>query len=248
MDSSFVKAIQDGKEVKVIEIDDRKYSTASLVPVEDPIASPIKTTTLSGIVDFLKMNRDGAVPADCFVHVQNPRQVTVTTKIVGKFRKRENLIEATYGLPTFEFGKYKDMDTFITQLQALFVENQPLIDIVAFVSSISQVGSVGVDDDGISQEVTRKVGITRKEKSPVKNPIVLTPRRIFPEAKQVASPFILRVKGSEDEIEAALFEADGGQWQVDAALNIKEFLDEQLNGKPNEQDKDGNTSSWKIIV
>src|SRR5437870_4623366 len=78
--------------------------------------------------------------------------------------------------------------------------------------------------DGFSQTVTVKAGITRVEKAIVPNPVTLIPFRTFREVEQPSSSFILRLTGGEKP-KAALFEADGGQWKLEAIKNIKAFFD-----------------------
>ena len=59
----------------------------------------------------------------------------------------------------------------------------------------------------------------------VPNPVTLAPYRTFLEVEQPASKFIFRIKEGG---QLALFEADGGAWQHEAILNIKNYLIEQL--------------------
>jgi len=62
------------------------------------------------------------------------------------------------------------------------------------------------------------------------NPIRLRPYRTFREIEQPASLFVLRLqKGRDGELpRAALFEADGGQWKLEACQAIKHWLDMEL--------------------
>ena len=55
----------------------------------------------------------------------------------------------------------------------------------------------------------------------------LTPLRTFYEVEQPTSPFVLRFN---EDAEAALFEGDGGAWQLRAVENIKNWLTAQLIG------------------
>lgn len=66
------------------------------------------------------------------------------------------------------------------------------------------------------------------------NPVELAPFRTFIEVNQVVSPFIFRARTAKEDrsdsskvtdIEFALFEADGGAWEIEAKQRIKEYLE-----------------------
>jgi len=89
---------------------------------------------------------------------------------------------------------------------------------------------VKVLDDGITQQVQAKMGV-RIENVQLPNPIRLAPYRTFTQIEQPASAFVFRLKksaGSGEGPTAALFDADGGNWQNDAIMNIKEWLITEL--------------------
>ena len=61
------------------------------------------------------------------------------------------------------------------------------------------------------------------------NPCVLRPIRTFTEVKQPKSAFVFRMEqGSNETVNAALFEADGGAWKIEAMENIKDYLRAEL--------------------
>ena len=81
-------------------------------------------------------------------------------------------------------------------------------------------------DDKFSQTLQIKEGIVRKANVEVKNPVSLGPFRTFREIQQPESNFVLRYKNLKGDtgIAAALFEGDGGRWQLDAIALIKGWL------------------------
>lgn len=64
----------------------------------------------------------------------------------------------------------------------------------------------------------------------VPNPVTLAPYRTFVEVKQPESKFVFRMRKSEEGPQAALFEADGGAWKIEAMQRVKEFLEDKLVG------------------
>jgi hypothetical protein len=87
-------------------------------------------------------------------------------------------------------------------------------------------------DDGVSQQVTGKVGINKLADIPVPNPVVLKPFRTFIEVEQPASKFIFRLHEGRTGLEAALFEGDGGAWKREAMLTVKYYLEDALKDVP----------------
>jgi hypothetical protein len=93
-------------------------------------------------------------------------------------------------------------------------------------------------DDGVTQQVTTRKGLAfGVENTPVPRIVTLMPYRTFAEVDQPASTFILRLKQGQREGEppqAALFEADGGRWKLEAIQSIREYLDDRLNIEPDD--------------
>jgi len=83
-------------------------------------------------------------------------------------------------------------------------------------------------DDGVSQQATVKSGVTSVVDVKVPNPVLLKPFRTFAEAEQPESKFIFRLRKDDAGVTAALFEADGGAWKVQAIQNIADYLNEHL--------------------
>src|SRR5690606_11961476 len=91
--------------------------------------------------------------------------------------------------------------------------------------------SVGTSDDGVTQKVEVKAGISMVGMAEVPNPVTLAPYRTFHDVTQPESPFVLRVKMEGERAFAALFEADGGRWQQTAVQEIAAWLEKELKGK-----------------
>ena len=85
----------------------------------------------------------------------------------------------------------------------------------------------------MTQKATVKTGIASKSDAIVPNPVKLRPYRTFLEVEQPVSEFIFRMKQDKyDGINCAIFEADGGAWQMAATRAIKEYLEFELSGFP----------------
>ena len=82
-------------------------------------------------------------------------------------------------------------------------------------------------DDGLSQTIQVRTGITTRAKVKIENPLSLKPYRTFREVEQPESLFIFRLK-NQNGLHCALYESDGGAWKLEAIKNIKAHLAGEL--------------------
>lgn len=90
-----------------------------------------------------------------------------------------------------------------------------------------------VSDDGLTQTINVRAGITRVGEVDVPNPVTLRPFRTFPEIEQPASQYVLRLRSGGKgggPPECALFGVDSGLWEIEAIALIKSWLQERLPG------------------
>lgn len=230
-------------DVKVLEVEGREYSTEPLHPVREPRIEGFETSTLTSIIDYITQNPD-KLDVETIIHIKSPTEVVLKTERHGKFEQRETLIIAEALIPELDFGKWMSAEQFIIELQAKFaefvMENEDGSLVVTFgdrAALLKCVGNVRSDvvrthgDDGISQKVEVKQGITMVGEAIVPNPVTLAPFRTFPEIDQVESEFIFRMREGRDGIEMALFEADGGAWQQETIQRIKNYFIKKLEGE-----------------
>jgi hypothetical protein len=210
------------------EINGRQYTNGpgGIKPLTLPKVRPLVINTLTGIVDY-------APTPDTMVHVVGPTSVNLIEKSFGPegWLTRQTFIEAVHESPAFAFGRWMDQETFIINLQAMFVQDENTAAILKVVGNIKDEAVAQHTDDGITQSVVAKAGISRVEQVAVPNPVTLRPYRTFMEIEQPASTFILRMKGGKGELPyCALFEADGCMWKLEAIKRIKNWFAMQLEG------------------
>lgn len=204
------------------EIEGQIYSDKPLHLVIEPKPAHLVVRNLSGLVDYLKSNYDDLPPV--LVHVESPTEVSV----YGSFSRdwsRNHYIMASALLPSIPFGRFLDMESFNILLQSCFVPNEDRSNVLRIVGNVKEENVTSVGDDGISQQVTAKTGIATVENVIVPNPVLLKPYRTFVEVAQPESEFVFRMRSGP---EAALFEADGGSWKLEAIQRIKDYLAEEL--------------------
>lgn len=153
--------------------------------------------------------------------VESPTLISVSTPPDPITAYREMVIQANCNVTQFPFGRYMELEDFIIKVQCMFSNSPIKNQLIAHVSSICDEQIVTNTDDGISQSVVRKDSVGRKERAEMSPMLVLHPMRTFPEIDQPASMFLLRIQKGPT---AALFEADGGQWEADACKAIAAYL------------------------
>lgn len=108
------------------------------------------------------------------------------------------------------------------------VDAQDRAKLLALVGNVKDSSVRTVGDDGITQTTTVKTGVATVADVMVPNPVTLSPYRTFAEVEQPASNFVFRMRSGNDEPAAALFEADGGAWRIEAIANIRQWLELHL--------------------
>lgn len=230
IDRSFVEKILELGQTESLELGGRLYTSKNVIPVKEPVAEKISLSTLTGIKDYVKHNLDSIVLNQVMIHVADYKTASILTGITGTFRQREQLVAAHAHDCGFLFGKYLEREDFQVGLMSSFVPTQMRDDVIKYVTGIVQSAEVKTSDDGISQRVTSRTGVARVAEIDLPNPVTLKPYRTFPEADQPESDFVFRVRQIDGKVGIALFEADGGRWKLQAALNIKEWLTENIPG------------------
>lgn len=217
-------------EVKILNVNDRPYSTQQLHAVREPTPATLTIRTLSGLVDYLKSNPDGLALGDLTVHVNGPTDVHLFSSLddIGFQQRNEYLSVECGDIRRFEFGRHQTLETFIVALQSQFVQNETTASMLKIIGNIKDGEVKSFSDDGISQEVRARKGVQIVEEVNVPNPVDLAPYRTFPEIFQPSSKFVFRMRSGSQTPECALFEADGKAWVLEAILNIKNWLEKKL--------------------
>jgi hypothetical protein len=236
MDGMAVKeiaALEDAR--KIIEVEGKTYSREEFKPVFfDPRPSAVEGNTLTGLIDYLKSNVEGVKVEDCLLVVKDYAHVELIEKFGGAAKKRTTFFTATLdkNLPVFPFDNFVAVEDFIIKARSLFQGTEDLDAVVALVSRVTEQNQITAKDDGISQEVQVKKGVSGavSEGVSTKGIYVLKPYRTFRELSQPACAFILRLKAQQGDLpRAALFDAEGGTWRNLAMTEIKAYLEDQLS-------------------
>lgn len=210
-----------GLEVK--EINGRQYSNQKLYPVKYPVSDGINVRSLAGLVEYIKSQFDSK--KSIMIHVKSATEV-VAFESVNDDMDRNVFIKANALLPEFRFDNFYDTEQFNIKMQSCFVLNDDKDIMLKVVGTIREDNVRDTGDDGVSQSVVVKTGVATVGQAKVPNPVRLKPYRTFVEVEQPESDFVFRM---QDGPRCALFEADGGAWELEAMANIEKYLIARLS-------------------
>lgn len=231
MDGQAVEQIASlAKNNIVVEIDGMKYSPLNLKRViHDPLPDTLKACTLGAVADFVK-----SLGLPAIITVDSPGSVSVFSELNQEtMSRRRYLVSSLCEDSRFPFGQFLTNEDFIIQLKSRFIETNDQREILSFASKITAGNTLSTQDDGVSQSVEIKKGISGALRVAQTAPSVvsLKPFRTFREITQPESFFIFRMRGNSDQLPScALFEADGGAWKISAISEIALWLRQNVPG------------------
>jgi hypothetical protein len=205
----------------------REWGDRKLYEVKPDMPGAVEVSTLGGFCDLITNKIEG-FPADgVLAHVVSFEHVSLIAKDSDIWGRRQiyvtsHLLE-TRGFP---FGTFHDHETFLIGVLAHFTQTEDRDYLVSIASHIASEKVRTSLDDGIAQEATLKQGASLKTTVALRNRLKLAPFRTFREVDQPVSEFLFRLRGGNETTPPtlALFEADGGKWQIDAMEIIGRYL------------------------
>lgn len=211
---------------KEVDFNGTYYSNNNLQVVVPPRPNTLSVSTLTGLIEYIKSKIDiDNINDNYMVHIVSPTTVKLISKVTGNDAQRTTLVIASPLLPDIDFNRYVKTEEFNIMLQSSFVKNEDRDLLLKFSGNIQENTSRKTQDDGVTQVVEMKTGVTTISNVIVPNPVTLAPYRTFTEIEQVESEFIFRVK---DGPACAIYSADAGAWRNEAMKRIKEYLRKEL--------------------
>ena len=222
--AKFVDKIVSLREAKTFEINGETYSTESLSRIAPHVDRP-DAISVSGLNSICKLIREelDAMGAILMVEVNDYATVTVFTTLLNDF-SRNKLYTAHADVPSFRSG-FRNAEEAIIQIRSLFIPSDDTNYLLDLLSRINTENGVSTTDNGVTQTVTAKQGISLKETVQLKPRVTLQPFRTFLEVPQPESEFLLRIN---ERGEIGLFEADGGVWKLEAKRNVAAYFEKEL--------------------
>lgn len=213
------------------DINGSTYSNKQMFRIDtDMRADPIGCKTLTGLLDYIKANKDNFNGWRGYIlHVTDEKTVELISELDND-RRREKIMVAKADTPKLPVGYFMTCEEFVIGVQANFVRSQDtdLAAVLKFAGTVTDGTITDYSDDGVSQKATIKSGIASREEKKVPSPCNLRPYRTFHEVDQPKSSFIFRMRSGVHGPECALYEADGGAWTHVAMSSIGKCLSCEL--------------------
>lgn len=206
------------------EIKGETYTEKPLERVRPELDRP-KSIDVNGLDSLVKLiqSEHEKVNTKIFVQVESYDRVEVFTTYGERFL-RSYLYRAVSDTPDFRFG-WRDHENAIIAIRSQFLQTEETSYLLNLLSRITVDNNVSSSDEGVTQSVEVKKGVSLAQKEIVKPRVKLCPFRTFLEVDQPESEFLLRLN---ERAEIGLFEADGGMWKLDAKANIAAYLERNL--------------------
>lgn len=213
------------KDNKTYTINGETYSDRELhrIPRYVPHPFSLGVSGLDSIVKLVRNELDMFDNLPLFIRVDGARKVTVFSTYDDEM-DRDNLYEASCDVPDFREG-FREQENAIIELRSKFAPGDGVDYLLDLLSRISKDNGVTTRDNGVSQEVEARTGVSLKQLVQVKPRVKLRPYRTFLEVEQPESEFILRL---DNDGNVGLFEADGGMWKMQAKASIVAYFEEKL--------------------
>ena len=216
------------KDNKTYEFDGITYSDHELNIVQAPTyrRSGMEFGSLDAIVKMIRTELpeyDGLIGLPVFIQVEDHKHVKVFTRADVQ-EKRLFPYEAVCRDTAFSEG-WRDQQAAIIELRSRFIPTDDTAYLLDLISRINDEKGIQSNDNGVSQTVTVKQGVSLMATETIRPRISLKPFRTFREVPQPESEFILRL---DENGHVGLFEADGGIWKMEAKDNIMAYFTSAL--------------------
>lgn len=202
------------------------------IPDDEPVPAGLMFFTLDGIIDYIIENVEGLIPNEpekrLILQVVDHTTVKLISHPSEHHKERHCIAKCDAHVPDIRFGRYMDTESFNTQLLSMFIDTEARAALFRVIKSMTKEQGCSTTDDGVSQVITVKQGVSMAQNVTFQNPVPLKPMRTFTEIDQPESNFTLRIN---EDAECALFEADGGAWKNVAVTRIRDYLRSKLSGQ-----------------
>lgn len=216
-------SLSDDVQIKVGNFDFIKHGYEKVTP---PNVNALFVRTLRGFTDFIN-NFKAPEGEELMIAINDHHSAELVGKIDPIYGNRQLYCQAKININMPDFNEWRDPEYFNIFMQVFFEDKGDKSKVLNVMSNVTNAASSETSDDGAKQSVVVRKGITMKDNAVVPNPCTLAPKRTFAEIDQPESKFILRVK-ERNGVQIRLFEADGGQYKLDAIQGMKDYISENL--------------------
>lgn len=128
----------------------------------------------------------------------------------------------------FRFGYSMDIESFIINTADFFIRDDNYKQMIAAISCITDVQEQVIDDDGVSQTVTYRSRVGRKDEGKLEPFVTLRAYRTFREVEQPEATYLLRIGKGRDGPTVTLHEASGYDWKIKCTDAVYQYIRERV--------------------
>lgn len=222
---NFVNRIVELAAPSTYVIDGRTYSSESLKRIDPPKykPEPINVTGLDSICKLVQ-NEAKTVGRKIFIRIAAYNKVSVFSTYDDQY-ERAYLYRCEADTPNVTVDRFIGYENAVIELRSLYIPNADSEYMLKLLGSITSESKVTSSDNGVTQTVEAKSGISLLQNVQVKSRVKLKPFRTFIEVEQPESEFLLRISGDG---KIGLYEADGGVWKLEATRNVAGYFENAL--------------------
>lgn len=232
-DTHVVTAIQAGVPVQTYTFDGHLYADRPVhIPPAEPTCKPLQATSLDAIADYIKAEWGEDHPP-LIVYIESATSVVLLSQLAGRHQQRQ--VYLTADCASYSGGwashrnEFADSESFTIRLLSQFEPTGDHAEVVRLVGNLRGEEVTEATDDGYSQTVTTRKGISGLQHTDAPSIVSLAPYRTFREIAQPLGRFLLRFRQAKDSPpKVGLFAADGNGWELAAKEVIKTYLEEHL--------------------
>ena len=210
------------KKPETLILNGKIYMDGNYSLLKEPTPAPLVTHSLLSIAEYIN---DAELGDKLVIHIESPVCVKLYSALETQLMQQHTFMIAKYEVPYFSFGQWNNLEQFIINLQAQFLDNEARAQILKVVGNLTDSAVKTMSDDGTTQIVNAKTGLGSVGNAVVPNPVTLIPYRTFPEVDQPEGNFIFRMKQQpQSEPLCGLWDASGDDWKLTALDNIRDFF------------------------
>jgi hypothetical protein len=131
----------------------------------------------------------------------------------------------------FPFGSPMDPEMFIIKASDFFDRDDNYKSMISALSCITDVQETVTSDDGVTQTVTYKSGINRKDSGKLEPFVTLRSFRTFREVEQPQDTYLIRLSKGKDGPLVALYEASGYRWKQSCSEAVYKYIKDRVDPK-----------------
>jgi hypothetical protein len=131
----------------------------------------------------------------------------------------------------FPFGSPMDPEIFIIKASDFFDRDDNYKSMISALSCITDVQETVTSDDGVTQTVTYKSGINRKDSGKLEPFVTLRSFRTFREVEQPQDTYLIRLSKGRDGPLVALYEASGYRWKQSCSEAVYKYIKDRVDPK-----------------